>query len=342
MEKETNFGKRVELDVKDRKILSELDMDARQPLSALAKKVGLSREVVNYRIGQLEKKGVVQGYYTVLDTSKLGLIYCRMLFKYRKMPAQKESELLAFCAGHKNIAWVVFGEGKWDLVLVVLAESLKQIESVYAELSNGFGSYFQDPYTSIAFSVHEFKHKYLEPKQDCREVIVGGGETPAKLDKTDLAILSLLSNDARLSLVELAGKLKTMPKVISYRIKNMLDAGVILAFRARINTKLLGYDHYKVFLTLQSFDSKNRPGILSFLQYHPNVVYITKPMGTHTLEFEAMVRNANELHEIMRQFKDKFGNLLIDYDIYFTYEVRSLSYLPKMAPELISHEISDS
>ncbi|MBI2143762.1 AsnC family transcriptional regulator, partial [Candidatus Woesearchaeota archaeon] len=65
------------MDAKDRKILSELDMDARQPLSAIAKKVGLSREVVNYRIRQLERRNIVKGYYTVLDTAKLGLMYCR-------------------------------------------------------------------------------------------------------------------------------------------------------------------------------------------------------------------------------------------------------------------------
>ena len=60
-------------------------MGARQPLSAIAKKVGLSREVVNYRIKQLEEKKVVLGYYTVLDTAKLGLMYCRMFLKYRKI-----------------------------------------------------------------------------------------------------------------------------------------------------------------------------------------------------------------------------------------------------------------
>src|SRR3989338_558315 len=106
-------------------------MDARQPLSALAKKVGLSREVVNYRIRQLEQKKLILGYYTVLDTAKLGLIYCRMLFKYRKMPAEKQDELFSFCAKHKNISWIIQGEGKWDIVLVVLAHSLSEIESTY-------------------------------------------------------------------------------------------------------------------------------------------------------------------------------------------------------------------
>ncbi len=319
----------LELDAKDRKILSELDMDARQPLSTLAKKVGLSREVVNYRIRQLEKKGVIQGYYTVLDTSKLGLIYCRMLFKYRKMTPEKEKELVEFCKVHKNISWLVFGEGKWDIVLVVLAESLTVIETVYDELNSRFGLYFQNPYVSIAFRVYEFKHSYLYQKPDYKELIVGGSSTKSEIDTKDYEIIRMLADNATHSLVAIANKLRITPKVVSYRIKKLTEEKVILGFRAKINNQLLGYDHYKVFLTMQSFNTENKSRVIEFLRYHPNVIYITKPLGAHTLEFEAMVRNTYELHEIMRQFKQQFGELLLDYETYFTYEIRSVGYLPR-------------
>ncbi len=323
----------IELDVKDRKILSELDMGARQPLSSIAKKVGLSREVVNYRTKQLEQKKIILGYFTVLNTAKLGLLYCRMFFKYRKIPAEKEKELLDFCSGYENVAWVILGEGRWDLVLVVLAESLGKVEAIYDELNAKFGLYFQDPYVSVAFKVHEFKHKYLYAKPDYKEIVLGGVGAEAgravKLDETDNAIIKLLANDARLSLADVAKKLKTTPKIVSYRIKKLVSEGIILAFRAQINTQLLGYDYYKVFLTLQSFDEHIESKVTAFLRYHPNVIYITKPMGVHTLEFEAMVHNTNELHELMKQFKKEFGDVLLDYDIYFTAEVRSVGYLPK-------------
>lgn len=321
----------VSLDAKDRKILSWLDMDARQPLSVLAKKVGLSREVVNYRIKQLEKRKVILGYYTVLDTAKLGLIYCRMLFKYRSMAAEKQEELFAFCAKHMNISWIIQGEGKWDIVLVVLARNLSEIESTYDELNNLFGQYFQNRHVSIAYRVHEFKHKYLYQKPDQGQLVVGEGGKAAELDNADYAIIDILSKDATASLVKIADKIKLTPKVASYHIKRLLDKKVILGFRAMINNKLLGYDHYKVFLTLQDVNEKNLARVMGFLRYHPNVIYITKPMGPYTLEFEAMVRNTNELHELMQQFKQQLGDILVDYDIYFNYDVRSIRYLPAMS-----------
>lgn len=319
------------LDVKDRKILSELDMDARQPLSSIAKKVGLSREVVNYRLRRLEQKKVILGYFTVLDTAKLGLMYCRMFFKYRRMGPETEKELLLFCSQNENIVWVILGEGKWDIVLVVLASTVEKIEDVYDELNNRFGLYFQNPYISLAFRIHEFKHNYLYAKLDYKELVLGETAKAVKLDSADYELIKLLSADAKLSLVELARKLKVSPELVSYRIKRLVSEKVILAFRARINTKLLGYDYYKVFLTLQNFDKKNQSGILGFLRNQPNVIYITKPMGTYTLEFEAMVKNTNDLHEILKQLKEQFGDILIDYETYFTYEVRSVGYLPRQA-----------
>jgi len=41
------------LDVRDRKILVELDEDARQSNNQIGKKVGLSKEVVKYRIDKM-------------------------------------------------------------------------------------------------------------------------------------------------------------------------------------------------------------------------------------------------------------------------------------------------
>ena len=61
----------IKLDIKDKKILYELDMDARQSISSIAKRVGLSKEVVNYRIRRMEKEGLIDGYYAIIEYSKL-------------------------------------------------------------------------------------------------------------------------------------------------------------------------------------------------------------------------------------------------------------------------------
>jgi len=55
-------NKMLKVDLKDRKILYELDYDSRQSLSKIGKKVGLHKNVVLYRIKRLENLGIISFY----------------------------------------------------------------------------------------------------------------------------------------------------------------------------------------------------------------------------------------------------------------------------------------
>ena len=59
------------VDFTDRKLLYELNWNARQTHTKLAKKMHISKQVVRYRIKQLEKKGIIMSYHAVIDWRKL-------------------------------------------------------------------------------------------------------------------------------------------------------------------------------------------------------------------------------------------------------------------------------
>ena len=52
----------MDLDKKDRPILQALQQDARQSLSALGKRIGLSQPAISERVRRLEEAGVIDGY----------------------------------------------------------------------------------------------------------------------------------------------------------------------------------------------------------------------------------------------------------------------------------------
>ena len=69
------------IDLKDRKILFELDHNARISISEISKKIKLTKGGVVYRLKNLEESGVIKNYYTVIDTFKIGYICLRFLIK---------------------------------------------------------------------------------------------------------------------------------------------------------------------------------------------------------------------------------------------------------------------
>jgi len=73
------------LDLKDRKILYELDLNARQSDSEIAKKVGLTRDSVRYRINKLVENGYINYFMTLLNSMKLGYDWYRTFFKFQNL-----------------------------------------------------------------------------------------------------------------------------------------------------------------------------------------------------------------------------------------------------------------
>ena len=61
------------IDEIDRKILKELQLDARVSYAELGRRVGLTTPAVIERVRKLEDAGVITGYRAEIDTSKVGL-----------------------------------------------------------------------------------------------------------------------------------------------------------------------------------------------------------------------------------------------------------------------------
>lgn len=57
----------------DRKILNELQLDARVSFAELGRRVGLTTPAVIERVRKLEDAGVIVGYRAEIDTTKVGL-----------------------------------------------------------------------------------------------------------------------------------------------------------------------------------------------------------------------------------------------------------------------------
>jgi len=73
-----------EIDLYDKKILFELDLDGRQSASKIAKKVRLPKETVNYRIKRLQQKGYLKKFYLSINASVIGYYYYRIYLQLHK------------------------------------------------------------------------------------------------------------------------------------------------------------------------------------------------------------------------------------------------------------------
>ena len=86
----------LNLDVKDKKLLYQLDINSRQTNSEIAKKVGLSKQVVGFRIKRLIKEKLITSFYTIIDISKLGFTVHKNFLRLQNLDRNEEKKLLHF------------------------------------------------------------------------------------------------------------------------------------------------------------------------------------------------------------------------------------------------------
>lgn len=75
------------LDATNRRILAEVQADARLSLAELGRRVGLSSPAVADRLQRLERDGVILGYHAVLDPRALGFPFSAVI-RVRPAPRQ--------------------------------------------------------------------------------------------------------------------------------------------------------------------------------------------------------------------------------------------------------------
>jgi Lrp/AsnC family leucine-responsive transcriptional regulator len=78
------------LDGVNRRLLRELQDDARLTIAELGRRVGLSSPAVAERLGRLERAGVIRGYRAELDPRALGLNLSAVI-RVRPAPGQLEN-----------------------------------------------------------------------------------------------------------------------------------------------------------------------------------------------------------------------------------------------------------
>ena len=328
--KQDDGAKSIRLDKKDRQLLFELDMNARASLSELAKMVGLSKQSIGYRIERLRSLGVLEGFYTVLNLPKLGVMYTRLFIELRDVRPEIEKAIIGYASSHKEFGWIIRTEGRWDFVLVIFARDITEIKETVNDFVLTYGASLKSYTVSVATAIYHFQHKYLRTERANREVVMSGRLERPTMDELDKKILRIIASEARMSLKDIGNTVGVSYKVAAYHLKRLEKEGIILAYRSSVDSEKLGNTHYKVLLALQSATSKRLEELKSFLRFHQNVIYITEALSLSDIEFEAISSSLHEFYQLINELRVGFSDIIMDYDTIIAVKFYRITYLPEI------------
>lgn len=321
----------TKIDLKDRKILYQLDLNSRQSLSQIAKKVGLSKKVVSYRIKRLQKIGVIKNFYTVIDSYKLGYTSFRFYLALQNTTPEMEQEIINYFIKNKDTWWITRVEGRrFDFVAIIWIKDINDFLRFWDKTLLNYRKYFAEQIFSVYAQMALYRFSFLlddYQTEDRKKFEITGGGKKVEYDDLDLQILNLLASNARIPIKDVSRKLHISTITIKNRIKRLIKSGVIQGFRIDIDPFKIGYQYYKVDIDLN--DYKKIHQIISYIKNNPNLVCIEKSAGFADLELRFYVKDLNELKNIMKDLTIKFASIIRNYNYFYASEIYKIKFIPE-------------
>jgi DNA-binding Lrp family transcriptional regulator len=325
--------KMVDIDLKDRKILYQLDLNCRQSNAQIGKKVGLSKQVVDYRIKKMEEDGVITGYWTAINTYKLGYYVFRIYINLIDVSAKIKTEIIQYFVSNKDTWAVLTSKGPIDLNVILWVKDVFEFNRYWVNALQKFGNYFSNSTISILTYLISCKKTYLldgEGTSSDRMFYQTSCEgKPILIDKLDYRILDDLALKARMSLLDLSKKINCSPQTVNYRIKNLMKKDIIQAFRISINHAKLGLQGVGVDIYLK--DQTIRRQILEHIKQKSNIYDIMiMNIGWSDITFKIYIHSNTELSTLMEDIEKKFPDAIRRYDYWMDQIVHKERWLPEM------------
>jgi len=321
----------VKIDLKDRKILYEIDLNCRQSNTQIGKKVGLKKDVVSYRIKKMEDEGIINNYWTFIDTFRLGYNVFRLYINFQYVTSDVKKEIIQYFVDYPN-SWVVFSaKSPMDLVVVVWVKDIYDFYQFWEKTLDKYEYYFSEHHTSIYCGAVVYKKSFLLPEltdsdRKISEMKCGGKQV--EIDETDYNLLNELSVNGRAPLIDLAEKLGCSSQSVNYRLKNLVNTGVIKGFRVDLDLSSLGLQHYKVDIYLKDHNLK-KP-ILKYLENKHYIEYMNFTLGWADIEPEFVVKNFDELLKILDEINNKFSGAIKKQSFFITEKLYKLRCMPEL------------
>ncbi len=317
------------IDLVDRKILLQLDTDARKSFSAIGKALGIGKNNVQYRINRLIEFGVIKKFVTQFSLGKMGLFLGKFYIQLSGMDNKIEEGMYGFLQKDKRISWVAKCEGRWDLMVGSYVKNLQQLNKVKNDFLKEYGKYVSSYDVVFLVEGYTSQRTYLLKKKSISKKIEKFiGEEEVLLTDDEKRILKLISNDGRFNYLNLAEKTGLNVKTVRKRIKELEQKGIIQGYVTFVDPQKIGFNFFKLHISLQNYESK----LSRFVQYClelPNVVHVIESLGPWEIELELETENLQSFYDLTHDIRNKFAVIVKKTEYVIITDEKKLDFFPE-------------
>jgi DNA-binding Lrp family transcriptional regulator len=299
------------MDLKDFKILKELDKNPRASFTQLGKTTRIGKEVAQYRFKKLQKEKIITGFFAFIDVSKLGYQTNKILIKYKSVNNSIQNSIINYLNKSRIVAWAGLSEGAWDLIITTISSDLNEFSIFFSDFFDKFGKHFIEKEILIPTDNPIFNDKYLSDGELIYNKHLDFKSKTAHIDQIDKKILLELSLNSRKSFVNIGESVGLSYWAVSQRYKKLIESKILVLLKPRINFRKLGYDYYHVLI--ETNDNKTKEEITKYYTINKSCIMLMNHIGKYSLHLEFVCKK-DEFSKIIMDMREQFGEKIQKYE----------------------------
>lgn len=309
-----------EIDESDKKILFELDRNARIAETSLARLIHKSKEAVRYRVKKMTEEKIILGFTTWIDPTKLGFQAMKIYLNLSNIP-EKKKEFIEYVKKDKRLFWLGIAEGAWNAGLTYFVKSNSEFYEIKNDLFSKFRGLFLGSSIGSLVGVYIHEKTFLvKSSTTWLNIFTQNSQKSIQLDELSKNILKILFKDSRKNLSDIAYETKSSVDKVRLRMKMMENEGIIKRYTISIDNTKLDYEFYKTFIYFKNIDKNIIERIMNYCKNEPHIIHLIKQISPWDLELEIMAKNFVEYNKILSNLTKEFSGQIQKVDTAIMYE----------------------
>lgn len=304
----------VGLDKTDLRILAALEENSRQPNKAIARKLGINEHVIAYRIQKMLDSGKIRKIYCSIRRGVFYNIGYRTFLRFQSISPENEKEIISRLQKCEFVNWVANCRGRFDLVFSMFVKDPATYNKAFQEAVQGFEEFIQEKEILNFLEMKEFNRKYFNNAEPFEMNEYSGKFETSEMDGLDWKIVRILSENSRVSAIEIAKSLAISPDTVRNRIKSLEKSKIILGHGVLLDFDKTGLKEIVVLLNLRNVPAKREKQLKDFAKQHPNIIYWGKFVGTWDVDFEMEIEE-NKIDDFITELRSKFGDIIKNIEV---------------------------
>lgn len=316
----------------DLKLLFELDSNSRNSFSKIGKKIRISEQLISYKVTQLHEKKIISSSYPLIDYSRFGYLTFMVYFKVHYQNEARFYDLIERIKSNPNILRVMECDGTYDLITIFAAKNPSSFNKMLKKIVEDNQKELRSWMILTTIVEHHSLRNYLIGKEPEKDVVIGGDREELIIDETNKKIIQALMNQKK-KIIDIAKDAEITPKTVMARLKWLENNEIIKGYRLLLNLRPLDIATNIILINYHNVSIKEEEEFRNFCKSSPQIIEFTKTIGEWDVVLTVETMNRDEFRKLYLTMRERFEDIIADYDNFRVFHVHKKQFLPIEAVE---------